>query len=125
MAESRLGRALGVVAGKAARQVIGGTVGVKVTIDADTRELAKARVVKSITPGCGLRPLSPEKLMRLGELVPEALDPAVAADTERLLQRELDKIAPGEKIELPDFGGFRLPLPTFRVPPASSRPAPP
>src|SRR5690606_18706848 len=80
VAQSRLGQALGKVTGKAALQVLSGSVGVRVSIDADSRDPARPRVLKTITPGCGLKPLSLEELVKLGELVPEALDPQVARD---------------------------------------------
>ncbi|HEY8943650.1 MAG TPA: hypothetical protein VIM73_05280, partial [Polyangiaceae bacterium] len=88
-AETRLGRALGGVAGKAARQLVAGRVGVRVAIEGRASEPERALVLKTITPGCGLKPLTLKELVKLGDLVPEALDPAVARDIEKLLQKNL------------------------------------
>ena len=70
-AESRLGRLLGQPAGKTAgsvaRQIIGGSVSVRVQVDGGTRDLDAARVTRSIGIGCGLKPLTLDDLRRLGE----------------------------------------------------------
>jgi hypothetical protein len=121
MAESRLGRALGKVSGKAAMQVVGGSVGVHVAVRARSTEPDKARVLKTITPGCGLKQLTFEELVKLGELVPEALDPKVAKDFEALLKKNLPGLpllVPPPK--LPEFPG--IPLPQFPKPPAAGTP---
>ncbi|HET9953977.1 MAG TPA: hypothetical protein VFQ61_05720, partial [Polyangiaceae bacterium] len=94
VAESRLGQALGHLTGKAARQVLGGVVGVRVAVDADSREPNQPKVVRRIVAGCGLRALTLKELMALGELLPEALDPRVAQDFQKLLEKPLP-IIPG------------------------------
>ncbi len=103
-AESRLGRALGRLTGKAALQTLNGAVGVRVAVDADTRQLDKARVVRTITPGCGLKPLTLAELQALGELAPGALAPAMLRDFETLLKNPLPplpNLGPGLKLDLP------------------------
>jgi hypothetical protein len=118
-AESRLGRALGKVTGKAALQVVSGTVGVHVAVDANTSDLGRARVLKTISPGCGLKPLTIEELVKLGELLPEALDPKVAKDFEELLRKNLPGLIPppgSPRLTLPDLS--TLPLPKFPPPPS-------
>jgi hypothetical protein len=61
VAESRLGQLLGQLAGQlagsAARQWTIGSVAISVRIDADSRDLAGARVDRRIGVGCGLRPI--------------------------------------------------------------------
>src|SRR5690606_24932783 len=52
-----LGKTLGKMAGQAAKKVIGGSVAVRVRIDADTRDLPGAKVTPSIGIGCGLKQL--------------------------------------------------------------------
>jgi ADP-dependent NAD(P)H-hydrate dehydratase / NAD(P)H-hydrate epimerase len=122
VAETRLGKALGVVTGKAARMVVGGGVGVRVSVDLSTDKPEAARVVKTITPGCGLRPLSFEELVKLGELAPEALDPAVMADLKRLIEEGVPPPPPGSalpNVRIPGLGQLGLPtlppLPGFEL----------
>jgi hypothetical protein len=108
-AESRLGRLLGREAGQKAgalaRQVVGGSVSVRVQVDATTRDLAAAQVTRSIGIGCGLRPLTLADLLKLGDtLLPEDLSK---------LPEELGKLgAP------PAGGTFSLPS---SLPPLPSR----
>jgi hypothetical protein len=120
-AESRLGRALGRVSGKAARQVLAGSVGVRVVVDADTREPERARTLKTITPGCGLRALSIAELVALGELVPEALDPRVLRDLQTLLEAPLPtfpNLGKDTQLILPGIGS--LPFPPLPKAPSSA-----
>jgi hypothetical protein len=122
-AQSRLGQALGRLTGKAALQTLSGGVGVRVAVDADTRELEKARVLKTITPGCGLKPLTLAELQALGELAPGALDPAVLRDLDALLKGPLPtlpNLGPGLNLKLPALPRFPA-LPS--KPAASSKPA--
>ncbi len=74
-AESRLskilGSELGAKAGKLAQQVVGGSVTVGLKVNADTRNLAAARLDRTIGVGCGLHPLS---LAELAKLVPFPTD---------------------------------------------------
>lgn len=113
VAETRLGRALGKVSGKAARVVVGGGVGVRVSVDLSTDAPDKARLLKTITPGCGLRPLSFEELVKLGELTPEALTPEVMADLKKLLEEGLPPPPPGSALpdlRIPGLGKLELPV---------------
>jgi ADP-dependent NAD(P)H-hydrate dehydratase / NAD(P)H-hydrate epimerase len=112
-AETRLGRALGQVAGKAVRQIVEGRVGVRVSVDALASAPGSALVLKTITPGCGLKPLTLQELVKLGELVPETLHPAVARDFEKLLQKNLPSL-------VPPAGSI-----TFRLPTLDALPRPP
>jgi len=72
-AESRLGKLLGRAAGKkagiAALHLVGGSVGVRVQVDATTADLAGAKLERSIGVGCGLKPLTLEDLRELGDLL--------------------------------------------------------
>jgi len=72
-AESRLGKLLGRAAGKkagiAALHLVGGSVGVRVQVDATTADIPGATVERSIGVGCGLKPLSLEDLRELGDLL--------------------------------------------------------
>jgi hypothetical protein len=123
VAETRLGRALGKLSGKAARTIIGGGVGVRVSVDVSTDKPDKAQIVKTITPGCGLRPLSFEELVKLGELAPEALDPAVLADLKKVLEEGIH--APPNSalpnLEIPGLGKLDIPL----LPGFGKQPPPP
>ncbi len=125
-AETRLGRALGRVTGKALRQTLNGSVHVKVGVDADPTAFDKARMLKTITPGCGLKPLTFAELKALGELGPEALDPAVLGDLGKLLDAPLPtlpNLGPDTKIDLSQLGKVPLPqLPSFDLPKSGSKP---
>ena len=127
-AQTRLGAALGKLTGKAARETLAGTVGVKVVVEADVLNLDKPRVLKTITPGCGLKPLSLAELHALGELLPEALDPAVADDLAKLLKTPLalPQLPPDTNLDLSRLG--KVPLPTLPLPtlplPAPTAPKP-
>jgi hypothetical protein len=70
-AESRLGKLLGRAAGRkagiAALRLVGGSVAVRVQVDASTPKLAEAKVDRSIGIGCGLKPLTLEDLRALGD----------------------------------------------------------
>jgi ADP-dependent NAD(P)H-hydrate dehydratase / NAD(P)H-hydrate epimerase len=71
-AESQLGQmlgsALGKLAGRAAKDLVGGSVAVRVKIDADSRDLPNAKVTRTIGIGCGLKPLKLD--LDLGKLPP-------------------------------------------------------
>ncbi|MFZ5892487.1 MAG: hypothetical protein ACOY0T_15615 [Myxococcota bacterium] len=126
-AESRLGVALGRVTAKAARETLNGVVGVKVSVEAGLMELDKPRVLKTIVPGCGLKPLSIRELRALGELLPEALDPRVGDDLAKILSGPLPtlpNLGPDTKIDLSKMPA--LPLPTLPLPlPSAAKPAAP
>jgi len=61
-AQSRLGQAIGSLVGQLAEQALKGSVAVMVRIDADTSDLAAAKVTRTIGVGCGLKPLDPHAL---------------------------------------------------------------
>lgn len=72
-AESYLGRTIGKFVGAAAAYALQGAVAVIVRIDADTRDLPNAKVLRTIGVGCGLKPFPidvPELLRDLPKLVP-------------------------------------------------------
>jgi hypothetical protein len=120
-AESRLGRLLGRAAGKkagiAALRLVGGSVAVRVQVDAKTAKLPDARVERSIGVGCGLKPLTLEDLRALG-------DELFRGDLSKLPE-DLEKLLPKGPLPVPS----RLPpLPSgfpsaFRLP--TSLPEPP
>lgn len=62
-----IGRLLGGLAGRALK----GSVGLTITIHADTRDLLGARIGRTIGVGCGLRPLSADDLPKLPDDFPE------------------------------------------------------
>ncbi len=64
-ADTHLGRTIGHWLGMAAHQALGGNVSVIVKIDADTRKLSDAKILRTIGVGCGLKPL---KLPDLADL---------------------------------------------------------
>jgi ADP-dependent NAD(P)H-hydrate dehydratase / NAD(P)H-hydrate epimerase len=75
MADSYLGKIVGGLAGQLARQLVGGSVGITVRVDADTRKLPDAKIDKLVGVGCGLKPLKIgdidfSKLPDLGKLPP-------------------------------------------------------
>jgi hypothetical protein len=112
--ESRLGRLLGREMGKkggqAARRVVGGSVSVRVLVEGSTRDVAGAKVTRSIGVGCGLKPLTLEDLAKLGEsLLPSELS---------RLPEELERITgmPKGTLALPSALPT-LPLPSGLTPP--------
>jgi hypothetical protein len=122
-AESRVGRLLGRPqgsrAGSVARQAIGGSVGVRVQISANTKNLAAASVKRSIGIGCGLKPLTLADVARLGEeLLPSDLS-ELADDVQKLTPKLPDgtPLIPSGFLPLP-------PLPTGLFPPLPAPPAP-
>ncbi len=70
---TRLGKTVGPFLARGARQFLSGSVGVTVRIDAETRDVAAARVDRAVGIGCGLKPLKvpPE----LEELMKRPLPP--------------------------------------------------
>jgi hypothetical protein len=72
MAESTLGRVLGPLLGRTAELAVKGSVAVVVQVDADTRNLAGAKVVRTLGMGCGLRLLGLPGIgqLDLGKLPP-------------------------------------------------------
>lgn len=124
-AETRLGKSLGKLTGNAARITLEGAVGVRVTVDADLTRPDTARVLKTINPGCGLKPLTLAELRALGELLPLALDPNVAKDFEKLLKTpaSLANLGRDVTIELPPLTPFPT-LPDWKRPSSTSKLAP-
>jgi ADP-dependent NAD(P)H-hydrate dehydratase / NAD(P)H-hydrate epimerase len=74
-----LGSALGKLAGRAAKGLVGGSVAVRVKIDADSRDLPGAKLTRTIGVGCGLKPLALD--LDLGKLppLPSGLPPLPSA----------------------------------------------
>lgn len=120
-----LGDELSAAAANISRRALKGSVNVMVAIDADSRDLAAAKVLKSVGLGCGLKPLPlpslkdlPEILLKelpqlkdLGmgdlELNPEGKRPGLKLPDLQQLPQGLPKI------EIP---GLRLPRPTQTKP---------
>jgi len=125
-AESRVGRLLGRVqgtrAGSVARQAIGGSVGVRVQITANTQNLAAASVKRSIGIGCGLKPLTLEEALKLGtELLPSDLS-ELSEDIEKLTPK-LPNGAPLLPSSLPPLLFPALPgLPRLEISTGTARP---
>jgi hypothetical protein len=72
-ADSRLGKNLAALTKQLLKSNLGGSVGVTVRIDADTRDLNAAKVLQSIGVGCGLKPLhlpTPEELLAFQAVLP-------------------------------------------------------
>jgi hypothetical protein len=111
-AESRLGRLLGRLSGqkggKLAKQVVGGTVGVQVKVEGSTKDIAGAKVTRTIGIGCGLRPLTLDDLRALG-------DTLLAADLQKL-SSELEKVTGLPKGSLPVLPGLPSSLPALPPP---------
>jgi hypothetical protein len=135
-AESRVGRLLGHVqgtrAGSVARQAIGGSVAVRVRVAANTKDLAAASLKRSIGIGCGLKPLTLEDALRLGEeLLPSDL--SELSDDIVKLTPKLPNGAPLLPSVLPplplpplptDLSGFGLPpAPTTKPKAPAPKPA--
>jgi ADP-dependent NAD(P)H-hydrate dehydratase / NAD(P)H-hydrate epimerase len=71
--KSQLGKTIGPLLARAAREFLTGSVGVRVEIDADSRDLARAQLKRTIGVGCGLRPLNLPELS-LPQLPPGLLE---------------------------------------------------
>jgi hypothetical protein len=125
-AESRLGKLLGRVAGRkagiAAERIVGGSVAVRVQVDASTADLPGAKVERSIGIGCGLKPLTLEDLRRLGEEL-------FQGDLSKLPE-DLGKLLPPGPLPIPSRlppipSGFPSGFPSaFRIPTSFPGPAP-
>jgi hypothetical protein len=105
-AESRLAKILGSElsnqTGKLAEKLVNGNVAIGLKVNADTRNLAAARVERTIGVGCGLHPLS---LAELAKLVP------LPADIAQLLQ-SLPAL-PGDLSKLPALPGINSGVPAL------------
>ena len=103
-AETHLGQVLSRLPKLLAKQALQGSVGVTIKIDADTRDLENAQVLRLIGIGCGLKPLrapTPEELAAFAKELPQFVG-------------ELPSLA--EKLPLPGT----LPLPSALPLPAGS-----
>ncbi len=74
LAETHLGAEVGAWARRNAKRAVSGAVDVRVQIEADSSHLEKAKVVRRLGIGCGLRPTSLEELLTLE--LPPLPDPA-------------------------------------------------
>jgi len=133
-AESRLAKLLGAglagKAGKLAEKLVNGSVHVGLKLSADTRNLAAARLDRTIGVGCGLHPLS---LAELSKLLPADVNellkslPALPSDLSKLpalsgLPSSLPPLPsgiPALPTSLPSLPNLGLPtsLPTQPTPP--------
>jgi hypothetical protein len=104
-ARARVGSVLGRLLGEAAKRVVQGSVGVRVVIRADTRNLSDAQVDRTIGVGCGLRPLSLDDLKKLG--LPTSLEEF--AEKAQQVSEQLDKSLPDLPKELPDLKDLPIP----------------
>lgn len=102
MAESKLGQAYGRWVAKNAQTAVQGQVSISVRIDADSRHLEQAKIIKQIGVGCGLRPLTLREALSLG------LPPLPDADLFKHAAQNLPKF----EVKLPDMA--KLPPPTNR-----------
>lgn len=105
MAESKLGQAYGRWVAKNAQTAVQGHVDIGVQVDADSRHLERAKVVKQIGVGCGLRPLTLRDALSLG------LPPLPDADLLRHAAQNLPKL----DMQLPDTTKLP-PRPTIDLP---------
>jgi ADP-dependent NAD(P)H-hydrate dehydratase / NAD(P)H-hydrate epimerase len=132
---SLLGAELGAKAGQIAQNLSNGSVAVGLTISADTRNLAAAKLERTIGVGCGLHPLT---LAELGKLAPLSPDlnailqgiPTLPGDLSSLpglpvlpsglppIPSDIPALPPG----LPQFPNLGLPVrsPLPTTPPAST-----
>lgn len=121
-AESRLGQLLGRASGKQGKRtalaLVRGDVSVEVGVQANTRDLANAKLTQKIGVGCGLRPLSLNELLAL---TPNAKDLRAIGDE---VGKKLEGI--GKDLGLPPVpSGLVLPpLPNLALPDAPAKPAP-
>lgn len=119
--DAPFGKELSEVAPKISRKALKGSVNIMVALDADSNDLAAAKLVKSIGIGCGLQPLPVPDLRDLPEVLlkdlpqlkdlPAALDAAATPGGElpKLPELKLPKDLP--KISLPELklpGGKQL-----------------
>lgn len=70
---TRLGKTVGPLLARGAREFLSGSVAVTVRVDAETRDVAAARVSRAIGMGCGLKPLQVPR--ELEELLKRPLPP--------------------------------------------------
>jgi hypothetical protein len=105
-AHTRLGQTLGKIVGPAARQLVKGSVAVLVKVDADTRRLSEAKLLRTIGVGCGLKPIP---IPGIGTI-----------DLGDITLDDLSKLPAGIPSSLPPLPSALPPLPTpdgFPFPP--------
>ncbi len=68
-----LGQSLGTKAGQLAEKLVNGSVAIGLSISADTRNLAAAKMQRTIGVGCGLHPLTLAELEKLMPFPPDVL----------------------------------------------------
>jgi hypothetical protein len=133
-----LGSELGTKAGQFAEKLINGSVAIGLSIAADTRNLAAAKVVRTIGIGCGLHPLTLAELAKLMPLPPDVTAllqslPALPTDLSNLpalpaLPSGLPPLpsgAPALPTGLPQLPNFGLPvLPALPTLPPAPTPKP-
>jgi hypothetical protein len=131
-----LGSELGAKAGQFAEKLINGSVAIGLSISADTRNLAAAKVERTIGVGCGLHPLTLAELAKLMPLPPDVTAllqslPTLPADLSNLPALPampsglppLPSGAPALPAGMPALPNFNLPaLPT--LPTATPAPTP-
>jgi hypothetical protein len=100
-ANERVGGALGEWGSRNAVKAIRGNVQVHVQLDVDSAQLERARVVKRIGVGCGLRP------MTIGEVIDLGLPPWDPQSAGRLIQQQSPDQLLRELNQMPNL------LPTF------------
>jgi hypothetical protein len=131
-AESRLakllGRAAGRKAGIAALRLVGGSVGVRLQVDASTSNLPGGKVERSIGIGCGLKPLTLEDLRALGDELFRGELSKLPEELGKLLPPGAPPIPSSLPSSLPPIpsgfpSSFRIEFPTA-PPPRSSAPSP-
>jgi ADP-dependent NAD(P)H-hydrate dehydratase / NAD(P)H-hydrate epimerase len=94
-ANTYLGKTLGGIAGKLARQFVGGSVGITVKIDALTNDLPHMKVTPVIGIGCGLKPL------KLSDLDPTKLGLPPLPSSLPPLPSGLPALPPPPKLDFP------------------------
>ncbi len=120
-AKSHLGRTIGSLVGEVAKRALKGSVSVFVKIDADTRDLAAAKLVRTIGVGCGLKPIDPRALEAVKDLI-DLLDLPALPDGLPALPSAFplpSSFPPPGDFQLPDL--LDLPRPGERT---NARPAP-
>ncbi len=110
-----LGASLGAKAGEFAEKLVNGSVAIGIAISADTRNLAAAKMARTIGIGCGLHPLSLAELEKLMPLPPQAFAllqslPTLPNDLSSL--PALPNGVPGIPSGLPALPSGLPPLPT-------------
>ena len=132
-AESYLGRMIAPLARRAARDFLTGSVAVFVKIRADSRDLAAAKVLRTIGVGCGLRPLNLDDVVKLANELGTTLPGLVGLPPLPPLGSALPPLGsslpplgsalPPIPSGLPRIPSSLPPLPRLELPPARQRDA--